>query len=87
MPESIEHRRRERRRAAWMGAWSTTVLHLLAALVLLGLRRHFALTGFLRVLLLGLALADLGLIVPVWISLKERLIEIEGGEEDAAAQY
>lgn len=87
MPESIERRRRERRRTAWMGAWSATVLCLLAALVLLGLRRHFEPAGFLRVLLLGLALADLGLIVPVWISLKQRLNEIEGGEEDAAGQY
>ena len=87
MPESTERRRRERRRAAWRGAWSTTALQLLAALVLLGLRHHFALTGFLNVLLLGLALSDLGLIVPVWISLNERLKEIEGGEEDAAGQY
>ena len=87
MPESIERRRRERRRTAWMGAWSTTVLLLLAALALLGLRRHFELTGFLSALLLGLALVDLGLTVPVWISLKQRLDEIEGGEEDAAGQY
>lgn len=32
-------------------------------------------------------LLELGMIVPVWILLKTRLKEIEGGEEDAAAQY
>jgi len=31
-------------------------------------------------------LLELGMIVPVWIILKTRLKEIEGGEEDAA-QY
>jgi len=32
-------------------------------------------------------LLELGMIVPVWILLKTRLKEIEGGEEDAATQY
>ena len=32
-------------------------------------------------------LLELGMIIPVWILLKTRLKEIEGGEEDAAAQY
>ena len=32
-------------------------------------------------------LLELGMIVPVWILLKTRLKEIEGGEEDVAAQY
>ena len=32
-------------------------------------------------------LLELGMIIPVWILLKIRLKEIEGGEEDAAAQY
>jgi len=38
-------------------------------------------------LLLILALLDLGMIIPVWILYKKRLEEIEGGEEDAAAEY
>ena len=32
-------------------------------------------------------LLELGTIVPVWILLKTRLKEIQGGEEDAASQY
>ena len=87
MPKNTEERRRERRRTAWTGAWSATILHGLSALLLLILRRHFGLDDFLGGLLLVVALVDLALIVPVWICLKQRLHEIEGGEEDAAGQY
>ena len=34
-----------------------------------------------------ISVLELGAIVPVWILLKKRLKEIEGGEEDAAAEY
>jgi len=37
--------------------------------------------------MLIVGLLELGMIIPVWILLKTRLKEIEGGEEDAAAQY
>ena len=39
-----------------------------------------------KVLLMVLVL-DLGSIPFIWVSLKNRLKEIQGGEEDAAAQY
>ena len=37
--------------------------------------------------LLVISLIDLGAVVPVWIFLHIRLKEIQGGEEDAAAEY
>lgn len=43
--------------------------------------------GVLSVLFLALILVELGSIVPTIVVLKQRLNEIEGGEEDAAAQY
>ena len=42
---------------------------------------------FWSAVMLIAGLLELGMIVPVWILLKTRLKEIEGGEEDAAAQY
>ena len=51
-------------------------------------RRKSALwSAVLSVVLLVLALINLGTIVPLWISFRIRLKEIEGGEEDAAAEY
>ena len=41
----------------------------------------------LSVFLLVIALVNLGTIVPIWINFRIRLREIEGGEEDAAAEY
>ena len=63
-----------------------TVLRLIAAGVLLWCRREVD-SAVLSVVLLVLALINLGTIVPLWISFRIRLKEIEGGEEDAAAEY
>jgi len=43
--------------------------------------------GFWSAVMLIAGLLELGMIVAVWILLKTRLKEIEGGEEDAATQY
>ncbi len=43
--------------------------------------------GWLRLLLLILAVGDLVTITAVWIVLKQRMKEIEGGELDAARKY
>ena len=79
-------RQASRRKNALWGAVSATVLRLIAAAVLLWCRRDVDSTA-LSVVLLVIALIDLGTIVPIWISFRMRLKEIEGGEEDAAAEY
>ena len=50
-------------------------------------RRKNAILGFLSKLLLVVIVFDLGSVPLIFISLKTRLKEIQGGEEDAAAQY
>ena len=76
-----------KKRDALKGACFYTLLCLAAPGMLLYLRRRYFPEGFLSALLLIVSLLDLGLIVPIWISFKERIKEIEGGEEDAAAEY
>ena len=72
-------RQASRRKSAFWSAVSNTVLQLAAAAVLLWCRRVVG-SAALSVVLLGT-------IVPLWISFRIRLKEIEGGEEDAAAEY
>ena len=60
---------------------------MLTAAVLLWARLQEGVPAFISLLLLVLAIADLGAIVPIWINFRIRLREIEGGEEDAAAEY
>ena len=76
----------DRRKTALRGAVSATVLRLIAAAVLLWCRREVD-SAALSVFLLAIALLNRGTIVPVWISVRMRLKELEGGEEDAAAEY
>ena len=71
----------------YVGRCDVHAVQLLSALLLLWLRSGLEPAGFLSKLLLVFAVLDLGSIIPVWISLKQRLTEIKGGEEDAAAQY
>ena len=87
MPKNTEERQAQRRREAWQSAVLNTLLQLAMAALLLGLRWYHHLDGLAGTLLLLFALLDLGSIIPVWILLKTRLKEIQGGEEDAAAQY
>ena len=86
MQSSInESAQAKRRKDAWQSALSATLVQLVSGLLLLALRWYCG--GFWAAVLLILSLLDLGMIVPIWILLKTRLKEIEGGEEDAAAQY
>ena len=78
---------KQRRRDAWKSAIIATVWMLLSASMLLLLRHFYVPDGFWSAVMLIAGLLELGMIVPVWILLKTRLKEIEGGEEDAAAQY
>ena len=76
----------KRRRDALRSAVVNTLLRLIAAAALLWCRRTVD-SAFVSVLLVVTALLNLGTIVPIWICLHTRLKEIEGGEEDAAAEY
>lgn len=76
-----------RRKNAVLGALSSTVMRLTAAVILLWLLAGQDLAAFHAKVLVLLTVLDLGSIPFIWISLKTRLKEIQGGEEDAAAQY
>lgn len=79
--------RHQRRRGAWKSAVIASLWMLLSGSMILFLRYLYVPEGFWSAVLLIIALLELGMIIPVWILLKTRLKEIEGGEEDAAAQY
>ena len=77
----------DKKRDARKGALFYPLLCAVSGSVLLYLRWRYALTGFAGTLVLLTSLLDLGLIIPIWIVFQERIKEIEGGEEDAAAEY
>lgn len=76
-----------RRKNAILGAVSSTLMRLTAVVILLWLRVSLERGAFTAKLLLLFIVLDIGSIPFIWISLKTRLKEIQGGEEDAAAQY
>ena len=82
-----EQAQKQRRRDAWQSAVTASVWMTLGAVVLLVLRHLYVREGFWSAVLLLAGLLELGMNIPVWILLKTRLKEIEGGEEDAAAEY
>ena len=75
-----------RRKSAIQSAVFSTVVQLAAAALLFWAHRNTG-SAVVSAVLLILSLIDLGAVVPVWILLHIRLKEIQGGEEDAAAQY
>ncbi len=76
-----------RRKNAILGALSSTLLRLTTVVILLWLRSSLDSGTFAAKVLLLLIVLGIGSIPFIWISLKTRLKEIQGGEEDAAAQY
>ena len=83
MPESIERRKRQAVLSALLnGCWLV-----LSAVVVLWLRWLLRPGGLLSALMLVMAVADILLLLPLAVSLRQRLKEIEGGEEDEAHQY
>ena len=76
-----------RKKEALQSALLFTVFQLASAAMLLWLRGAYLAEGFWSTVLLILSLLDLGMILPVWKLFKIRSKEIEGGEEDAAAEY
>ena len=77
----------DKKKDAWKGACLYTLLCAVSAGVLLYLRWKHLDSGLLSTLVLLSALLDLGMIVPIWIVFHERMKEIDGREEDAAAEY
>lgn len=86
MQKSTDSQQKKRKDAIFSAVFYS-LLTAVTAIVTLYIRFRFDITGFLGALLLIIALVDLGIIIPIYIILKERLKEIQGGEEDAAAQY
>ncbi len=88
MPRSIdEAAQQKRRKDAWHSAILSSVMLLASGAGMLALRWYYQMEDFWGAVLLIFSVLELGMIVPVWILLTTRLKEIEGGEEDEAAQY
>ena len=88
MPESINQKtQKKRRREACQSVWITSAWLMLAGVLFLVLRYKLHIEGFAGFVMIGLGIVDIGMIIPIWILLKMRLKEIEGGEEDAASKY
>ena len=85
-PKSTDAQR-ERKREAFWSAVSSTLIRLAAAALLLWLRMGRPPDSLPSKLLLVILVLELGSILPIWINLKARLKEIDGGEEDEARKY
>ena len=77
----------KRRKEAFQSTIISNVMLALASLTKLGLRWYYQMDDFWGALLLIFAILELAMLIPIWILLKTRLKEIEGGEEDVATQY
>ena len=77
----------QRRKNAILSAALSTAVRLATAAALLWMRYGRDPASFTAKLFLILIVLALGSVPFIWISLKTRLKEIQGGEEDAAAQY
>lgn len=78
---------KERRKNAIKGALGSSFFLALSGTIILAVRWYYQLDGFIGVLLLCWGLMELLMIAVVALILKQRIKEIEGGEEDVAAQY
>ena len=76
-----------RRKSAVLGALSSMLMRLTSVAILMWLRSSLEPGGFISKVLLLFIVLGIGSIPFIWISLRTRLREIQGGEEDAAAQY
>ncbi len=86
-PKNIEERKAAYKRSATRGAVFFAVLQVACAICFGALCFIPDAPQWLIVLFGGLAAFCLLLILPVFVVLKERFKEIEGGELDAAGQY
>ena len=84
MPKNTKQQRRCQ--AVLSALWSGCGL-LFSACCLLWVHHVFHPRGVLSSLLLFAAAMDLVFLIPLAVSLRSRLKEIQGGEEDEASQY
>lgn len=88
MPGDIEHLHAQKKRKAIQGALIGGAFQvLIGGLLLWGGCMSAPEGGFVPILFLVLGVADLLTLIPTGIVLRQRLKEIEGGEEDEARQY
>ncbi len=87
MPESIEQRKRRRKRDAVRGVMFFAVLQIITSVACASLCFIPDMPTWAVVLCLVLAIVPLLLLIPAVLVLKSRFREIEGGELDAAAKY
>lgn len=85
-PSSTNGMRRKKREALFSACFHSLVFLALAAVVLYA-RERFSMGGIWGLTARLFAILDLGATASIWILYKQRLKEIQGGEEDAAAQY
>lgn len=85
-PNGTESRRAQRRRDAIKGAVTSIVMQGIAGVFLVWYHRRVT-SQVVGTLMLVIGLVDLVAIIPVVMVLRQRLNEIEGGEEDAARKY
>ena len=87
-PRNIDEDAQYRRRKdAIHSAVVSSLMMFLPAIGMLLLLGYYAVGGFWGAVLRILSVLELGAIVPIWINFRARLKEIQGGEEDAAAEY
>ena len=86
MPENTDTRP-QRRRQAILSADVSGGWLLITAAVLLIVRARFFPGGLGSLLLMAAAAFEALMLIPLGFSLKERLQEIQGGEEDEAGNY
>lgn len=79
--------RPQRRRQAILSSLVSAAWMVLYALVILWVRQRYFPGGAVGLFLAAAAAVDFLLLIPLVFSLKERLKEIQGGEEDEARQY
>lgn len=87
MPDDFKTRQARRRRQAVASAAVSAFCQAFCAGIFLWLRRSHFPEGILSDVLLIAALLELVLLIPLALSLRRRLNEIQGGEEDEARQY
>ena len=86
MPENIEAGKK-RRHSAILSAAISAFWQLLAAGVFFWIREAQPIPIWLWWVLTICAVLDILMLIPLGISLKQRLHEIDGGEEDEAGNY
>ena len=85
-PENIDLRPQRRRQAIASAVTSGCWIIVTAAVMLLLRARYFP-AGVGSVVLTATAVLEVCMLIPLGFSLKARLLEIQGGEEDEARNY